>query len=131
MPPPSSPAIARAMEAVERALAQLEAEMPDLQHLHRDLFSYANAWAERHDAVLDLAPPSARADVEARLRRIGIRWGLADGVRSTGQFPALDPPQRPRQAAQAASYGRSIASSSTSNSSDAPGGMTPPAPRSP
>ncbi|MCD9030505.1 hypothetical protein LDO32_01990 [Luteimonas sp. Y-2-2-4F] len=92
MPHPPLPGTVRSLQAVEDALAQLEAEMPGLQHLHRDLFSYANAWAERHDAVLDLAPASIRADVEARLRRIGVRWGLADGVRMTGQFPALKLP---------------------------------------
>jgi len=80
-------------QAVEEALARLEAEMPDLQHLHRDLFAYANAWAERHDAVLALAPAALRPDVEARLRRIGVRWGLVDGVRTTAQFPALKLPR--------------------------------------
>ena len=71
------------------ALAALEEEMADLQLRHRDLFAYANAWAERHDAVLQLAPPDLRGEAEARLRRIAIRWGLADGVRMTAQFPAL------------------------------------------
>jgi hypothetical protein len=27
--------------------------------------------------------------VEARLRRIGIRWGMMPGARMTAQFPAL------------------------------------------
>ncbi|PJK00443.1 hypothetical protein CO641_00130 [Lysobacteraceae bacterium NML91-0213] len=79
--------------AVDEALARLEAEMPDLQHRHRDLFAYANAWAERHDAVLAMTPADRRAEVEARLRRIGVRWGLVDGVRMTTQFPALKLPR--------------------------------------
>lgn len=79
--------------AVDEALARLEAEMPDLQHRHRDLFAYANAWAERHDAVLAMTPADLRGDVEARLRRIGVRWGLVDGVRTTTQFPALKLPR--------------------------------------
>ena len=78
--------------ALELAIAELDAGMADLQLKHRDLFAYANAWAERHDAVLALAPPEARADIEARLRRIGIRWGVADGARTTAQFPALKRP---------------------------------------
>lgn len=75
--------------ALEQAIAELQDEMADLQLRHRDLFAYANAWAERHDAVMRLAPPHLRDDTEARLRRIGIRWGLAEGARMTTQFPAL------------------------------------------
>lgn len=74
---------------LERAIDELEVEMPDLQLKHRDLFAYANAWAERHDAIMRLAPPHLEEDTRARLRRIAIRWGLADGVRMTVQFPAL------------------------------------------
>lgn len=88
---PADPASAQL--AVDAALARLEAEMQDLQHRHRDLFAYANAWAERHDAVLAMTPAHLRADVEARLRRIGVRWGLVDGVRTTTQFPALKLPR--------------------------------------
>ena len=72
-----------------QAIRGLEAEMADLQLRHRDLFAYANAWAERHDAVMRLAPPHLEASARARLRRIAIRWGLADGARVTQQFPAL------------------------------------------
>ncbi|TKS54842.1 hypothetical protein E4582_08770 [Luteimonas yindakuii] len=86
--------LASSQRAVDEALARLEAEMPDLQHRHRDLFAYANAWAERHDAVLAMTPADLRAGVEARLRRIGVRWGLVDGVRTTTQFPALKLPPR-------------------------------------
>ncbi len=75
--------------ALELAISELEAGMADLQLKHRDLFSYANAWAERHDAVMRLAPPHLEDSARARLRRIAIRWGLADGVRTTRQFPAL------------------------------------------
>ena len=75
--------------ALERAIAELEGAMADLQLKHRDLFAHANAWAERHDAVMRLAPPHLEDHARARLRRIAIRWGLADGVRMTRQFPAL------------------------------------------
>lgn len=75
--------------ALEQAIAELEGQMADLQLRHRDLFAYANAWAERHDAVMRLAPPHLHDSTRARLRRIAIRWGLADGARVTVQFPAL------------------------------------------
>ena len=74
---------------IDAAIARLEEDMPDLQHRHRDLFAYAAAWAERHDEILRATPPELREATEKRLRRIGIRWGVADGVRMTGQFPAL------------------------------------------
>jgi hypothetical protein len=74
---------------LERAITDLEGEMGDLQIRHRDLFAYANAWAERHDAIMLLAPPHLREHTQARLRRIAIRWGLAEGARMTTQFPAL------------------------------------------
>ena len=74
---------------LDQAIAELEGEMADLQLKHRDLFAYANAWAERHDAIMHLAPLHLHEETEARLRRIAIRWGLADGVRMTMQFPAL------------------------------------------
>ena len=74
---------------IEAAIVRLEEDMPDLQHRHRDLFGYAAAWAERHDEILRATPPALREATEKRLRRIGIRWGVADGVRMTGQFPAL------------------------------------------
>ncbi|OHE88555.1 MAG: hypothetical protein A2579_06585 [Lysobacterales bacterium RIFOXYD1_FULL_69_11] len=74
---------------IDAAIARLEEDMPDLQHRHRGLFAYAAAWAERHDAILRATPPDLREATEQRLRRIGIRWGVADGVRMTGQFPAL------------------------------------------
>lgn len=63
--------------------------MPNLQASARNVFVLANAWAERHDAILAATPPDSMKVVQARLRRIGIRWGLADGVRMTAQFPAL------------------------------------------
>ncbi|GGJ98161.1 hypothetical protein [Luteimonas terricola] len=74
---------------LEQAIAELEGEMGDLQLKHRDLFAHANAWAERHDAIMRLAPPHLREITQARLRRIAIRWGLAEGARMTAQFPAL------------------------------------------
>jgi hypothetical protein len=86
--PPPAAGNASALE-LEQAITDLEAEMADLQIRHRDLFAYANAWAERHDAIMRLAPPQLREQAQARLRRIAIRWGLADGARMTTQFPAL------------------------------------------
>lgn len=78
---------------IDAAIARLEAEMPDLQNRYRELFSYANAWAERHDAILAMVPAARLADVERRLQRVAIRWGMAPGVRMTAQFPALKPPR--------------------------------------
>jgi hypothetical protein len=74
---------------IDDAIAELEDQMADLQLRHKDLFAYANAWAERHDAIMQLAPEELQPATSARLRRIGIRWGLADGARMTTQFPAL------------------------------------------
>ncbi len=42
------------------------------------------------------APAESREEVEARLRRIGIRWGMMKGPRMTAQFPAL-PPADPKK----------------------------------
>jgi len=80
---------------IEDAIDALEQAMPQLQLRNLgDMFGLANAWAERHDAVLGRTPPALRADVEARLRRIGIRWGVTPGARVTVQFPALPPLRR-------------------------------------
>lgn len=81
-------------DELDRAIATLEEEMPDLQNRYRDLFSYANAWAERHDRIMSLTPEPLRDSVTQRLRRVGIRWGVADGVRVTQQFPALGTARR-------------------------------------
>lgn len=70
-------------------LAALESAMPDLQARAGDVFALASVWAERHDAIIAVTPAASLAMVQARLRRIGIRWGLMHGVRMTGQFPAL------------------------------------------
>lgn len=77
---------------LERALAALEADMPRLQAQASNVFALACAWAERHDAIVAATPDHLRAAVDARLRRIGIRWGVMDGARMTGQFPALPQP---------------------------------------
>lgn len=74
-------------------LSALEAEMPAFQARARNVFELASMWAERHDAILAAAPAEAREETQARLRRIGIRWGMADGARMTGQFPALNLPE--------------------------------------
>lgn len=84
---------------LDEALADLEQAMPQLQLRNLgDMFALANAWAERHDALLQRTPPALRGDMEARLRRIGIRWGMVPGARVTVQFPALPalPPLRRR-----------------------------------
>lgn len=86
---PGTTSDAAAPPELEHAIAELEGGMADLQLKYRDLFAYANAWAERHDAVMHLAPPHLKVQTEARLRRIAIRWGLAEGMRMTAQFPAL------------------------------------------
>ena len=77
---------------VDAAIVRLELDMHDLQHRHRDLFSYANAWAERYDAIMAVTPHGRREVVENRLHRIGVRWGVATGPRMTMQFPALKNP---------------------------------------
>lgn len=74
---------------IDHAIGELEDQMADLQLRHRDLFAYANAWAERHDAIMATTPETLRAATQRRLQRIGIRWGVADGTRVTTQFPAL------------------------------------------
>lgn len=71
------------------AIAALESEMAHLQASNPGVFEFANAWAERYDGILAETPDVLRPIAEQRLHRIGIRWGVADGVRMTGQFPAL------------------------------------------
>lgn len=75
---------------VDAELAALEADMPALQARARNVFALANAWAERHDAILAATPSASLGHVQARLRRMGIRWGMMPGRRMTGQFPALN-----------------------------------------
>lgn len=65
---------------VDAAIAQLEREMPDLPRRHRDLFSYANAWAERYDAIIAATPGELRVAVERRLHDVGVQWGVMDGM---------------------------------------------------
>ena len=75
---------------VDARLRDLEEEMPQLFLRHNSVFALASAWAERHDAILAMTPPEARADVEARLARIGIRWGVMPGSRVTVEFRTSD-----------------------------------------
>ena len=83
---------------VEAELDALESEMPGLQARAGNLFARASAWAERHDAIVAATPLDALGTVEARLRRIGILWGMMPGVRMTAQFPALpSQPDRRRE----------------------------------
>ena len=79
---------------IEAKLAVLESEMPSLQKHAANVFALASAWAERYDAIIAATPPALIGEVEARLRRIGIRWGMMPGKRMTGQFPALPPLDR-------------------------------------
>jgi hypothetical protein len=74
---------------VDDAIRLLESELTWLRAQHPGLFDFANAWAERHDAIVAAAPAGLRAEVEQRLHRIGIRWGVAPGARMTSQFPAI------------------------------------------
>ena len=76
---------------LEDELAALESDMPGLQLRAGNLFVLASKWAERHDAIVAATPVQSREEVEARLRRIGIRWGMMPGARMTAQFPALPP----------------------------------------
>ena len=83
------PRHAASTDEVEALIAQLERQMPDVQMRHTDIFSLANAWAERYDAVIAATPTADRPAVEARLGRIGIRWGVMPGARVTTEFRAL------------------------------------------
>lgn len=76
---------------LEAMLQALDADLPRLQQGSGGVFGLANAWAERHDAILAQAPPALRGPIAARLERIGIRWGLVPGARVTREFPALQP----------------------------------------
>lgn len=75
---------------VEARIAELERQMPQLYTRHADVFALANAWAERHDAILARVPAAQREQVEARLARIGIRWGVVPGARVTVELRTAD-----------------------------------------
>ncbi|HXH01086.1 MAG TPA: hypothetical protein VNI56_02695 [Xanthomonadaceae bacterium] len=76
-------------EEIDDAIAELEAKMESLQARHKDVFALASSWAAHHDAIMAATPEQLRGQVEQRLHRIGIRWGVAKGARITGQFPAF------------------------------------------
>lgn len=87
---------ARAMNEaeVDIAITALEAEMQDLQFRYRDLFAYANAWAERYDAILGATPEplrvSRRGPAAARRHPLGRRARCArDHAVSGAQAPGL------------------------------------------
>ena len=84
-------------DALEAELDALESEMPNIQARAGNVFELAGTWAERHDAIIAATPVESLQAVEARLRRIGIRWGMMSGPRMTAQFPAL-PPKDPQDA---------------------------------
>ncbi|GAB3347567.1 hypothetical protein [Lysobacter tyrosinilyticus] len=75
---------------VDARLQELEEEMPHLYLRHGSVFALASAWAERYDAILALVPAEQRPEVEARLARIGIRWGVMPGSRITMEFSVDD-----------------------------------------
>lgn len=75
---------------LEARVRALESEMPHLHLRNGSVFAMANAWAERYDALMAHAPPRLRPQLEARLTRIGIRWGVMPGARVTTEFRALD-----------------------------------------
>ena len=86
----NAPIAAMTAAQLDAAIRLLESELTWLRAQHPGLFDFANAWAERHDALVALAPIELRAEVEQRLHRIGIRWGVAPGARMTTQFPAIE-----------------------------------------
>lgn len=75
---------------VEARIHELEQDMPHLYLRHTTVFALASAWAERYDAIMALVAPDKRASVEARLARIGIRWGVMPGSRVTMEFQVSD-----------------------------------------
>lgn len=75
---------------IEARISELEQQMPQLYSRHVSVFALANAWAERYDAILSKVPAAQRAAAEARLARIGIRWGVMPGARVTMEFRASD-----------------------------------------
>ena len=96
------PRHAASTDEVETLIRQLEQQMPEVQMRHTNVFALANAWAERHDAIIAVTPCGDRPAVEARLGRIGIRWGVMPGARVTTEFHALldEPePKPPRRKA--------------------------------
>ena len=74
---------------VEAMMADLERQMPDLQIRNTNVFALANAWAERHDAILAVTPAADQLEIQRRLSRIGIRWGVMPGARITREFHAM------------------------------------------
>lgn len=78
---------------LEAQLSALESEMPLFQLRAINVFELAGSWAERHDAIIASTPHELLGKAEARLRRIGIRWGMVPGTRMTGQFPVLPTPE--------------------------------------
>lgn len=80
-----------------QALADIDQRMAQLHAGAHDVFALAAAWAEQHDALLGATPTPLLPLVRARLRRIGIRWGMVSGPRVTQQHPALGPPPRLRR----------------------------------
>ena len=75
---------------IDADIVELESEMAHLRVRNPGLYEFANAWAQRYDAILAATPQDLRAATEQRLHRIGIRWGMVNGARMTGQFPAFE-----------------------------------------
>jgi hypothetical protein len=93
---PAGDARADALDAsLEAELDALDREMPRIQSTAKHVFDLATQWAERHAAILQRTPHAQRDAMQARLHRMGIRWGVVPGARMTAQFPALGlPPKR-------------------------------------
>jgi hypothetical protein len=75
--------------ALEAELEALDREMPRIQSMAGNVFALASAWAERHAAILQRTPPPMRAAMEARLHRIGIRWGVRARRANDDDLPAI------------------------------------------
>ena len=75
---------------IDAAIRLLESEMTWLRAQHPGLFDFANAWAERHDALVAAVPAGLRGEIERHLHRIGIRCASPPGMRMARQFPTIE-----------------------------------------
>jgi hypothetical protein len=75
---------------VEARISELEQQLAHLYQRHASVSGLASAWAEHYDAIMAMVPPADRAAIEARLARIGIRWGVMPDARVTCEFRVSD-----------------------------------------
>lgn len=87
---PHGDAAVRFRPEVEARIHELEQQMPHLYRHRVSVFELASAWAERYDQILAMVPSAQRPAAEARLARIGIRWGVMPGTRVTVEFSPSD-----------------------------------------